>query len=322
MLCSAEPSRTGGAVDGSGAYNGRMNLSTSALAALSDDIAGTIERVAPGVVAVEARRRVGSAGFFVRPNLILTADHTLESDDIEVVHAGGKAEGATIVGRDASTDLALLRTETAGVPLTFADGAAVRVGALAFAVARDDDGDVAATMGVVSAVGAAWRTWHGGDIDRYIRPDLSLYPRFSGSPLVDSGGAVIGMNTSGLSRRQDITVPGATIMRVVEALVTRGHIAQGYLGIALQHVHLPEGLGGGAAAVVIGVEPQSPANRGGLIVGDVLTGIAGARADVEDLHATIARTAPGAALALDVLRGGAPQSITVTIGERPGHGPE
>lgn len=299
-----------------------MSLSTSALAALSNDIAGTIERVAPGVVAVEARHRIGSTGFYVRPNLILTADHALESDDIEVVHEGGTTERATIVGRDASTDLALLRTETAGMPLPFADGAALRVGAIAFAVARDDDGDVAATMGVVSAVGAAWRTWHGGDIDRYVRPDLSLYPRFAGSPLIDGNGAVIGMNTPALSRRQDVTVPATTIARVVETLVTRGHIAQGYLGVALQQVQLPENLGGGSAAVAVGVEARSPADRAGLIVGDILTGTSGERIDIEDLHATIARTAPGTTLALDVLRGGVLQGVAVTIGERPGHARE
>jgi S1-C subfamily serine protease len=293
-----------------------MSTSTSALVALSNDIAATIERVAPAVVAVEARHRLGSTGFYVRPNLILTADHAIESEDIEIVREGGATERATIVGRDPSTDLAVLRTETAGTPVTFADDAALRVGAIALAIARDDDGDVAATMGVLSAVGAAWRTWQGGDVERFVRPDLNLYKRFSGSPLVNGDGAVIGMNTPALSRRQDITVPASTIARVVETLVSRGHIAQGYLGVALQHVHLPENFGGGAAAVVVGIEPKSPADRGGLFVGDVLTGFAGTRIDVEDLHATIARTAPGGTLALDVLRGGTPQAITVTVGER------
>jgi serine protease DegQ len=293
-----------------------MSTSTSALVALSNDIAATIERVAPAVVAVEGRHRVGSTGFYVRPNLILTADHTIESDDVEIVREGGVTERATIVGRDASTDLAVLRTETAGVPVTFADDAALRVGAIALAIARDDDGDVAATMGVLSAVGAPWRTWQGGDLDRFVRPDLNLYKRFSGSPLVNGDGAVIGMNTPALSRRQDITVPASTIARVVETLVTRGHIAQGYLGVALQHVRLPENFGGGAAAVIVGIEAKSPADRGGLFVGDVLTGLGEKRIEVEELHATIARTAPGGTLALDVLRGGTPQAITVTVGER------
>ena len=210
---------------------------TSALAALSNDIATTVERVASGVVAVEGRARIGSSGFYVRPDLILTADHALESDEIEIVRANGETETATIAGRDPSTDLALLRVENAGMPLEFASPDALRVGAIVLAVARDDDGDLAATMGVISAVGDAWRTWHGGDIDRFVRPDLSLYPRFSGSPLVDVSGRVIGLNTGGLSRRQTLTVPASTIERVVDALLTRGgRIPRGYLGVALQGV--------------------------------------------------------------------------------------
>src|ERR1700736_3238683 len=97
-----------------------MATETSALAALSNDIASTVERVAAGVVAVEARGRIGSSGFYIRPNLVLTADHTLESDEVEVVHAGGGTERAAVAGRDPSTDLALLRTESAGTPLPFA----------------------------------------------------------------------------------------------------------------------------------------------------------------------------------------------------------
>ena len=224
---------------------------TSALAALSNDIATTVERVASGVVAVEGRARIGSSGFYIRPDLILTADHALESDEIEIVRANGETETATIAGRDPSTDLALLRVENAGVPLEFASPDALRVGAIVLAVARDDDGDLAATMGVISAVGDAWRTWHGGEIDRFVRPDLSLYPRFSGSPLVDVSGRVIGLNTGGLSRRQTLTVPASTIERVVDALLTRGgRIPRGYLGVALQ------GVQGGV--IVLGVEPKQP----------------------------------------------------------------
>src|SRR5665213_1600054 len=170
-----------------------MTIDSGALVALSNDLAATVERVADGVVAVEARSRIGSSGFFIRPDLILTADHALE----------------------------------------IAPPDALRVGAIALAVARDDDGDLAASMGVVSAVGGAWRTWQGGEIDRCVRPDLSLYPRFSGSPLVDVGGRVLGLNTGGLSRRQVVTVPGTTIQRVVDALLTRGgRIPRGYLGVA------------------------------------------------------------------------------------------
>jgi serine protease DegQ len=290
-----------------------MATETSALAALSNDIAGTVERVASGVVAVEGRARIGSSGFFIRPDLILTADHALESDEIEIVRANGAAETVTIVGRDPSTDVALLRVANAGVPLEFAPESALRVGAIVLAVARDDDGDLAASMGVISALGDAWRTWHGGDIDRFVRPDLSLYPRFSGSPLVDVSGRVIGLNTGGLSRRQTLTVPASTIERVVDALLTRGgRIPRGYLGVALQ------GVQGGV--IVLGVEPGSPADQGGLIVGDIITALGGkAVEDADDVHAQLGAGTVGKQLALDVRRGGAPHQVQVTVGERPEH---
>jgi len=291
-----------------------MATETSALVALSNDVASTVERVAASVVAVEARSRIGSSGFYIRPDLILTADHALESDEVEIVRAGGESERASIVGRDPSTDLALLRTENAGAPLEFAGTDAMRVGAIVLAVARDDDGDLAATMGVLSAVGAAWRTWQGGEIDRFVRPDLSLYPRFSGSPLIDVAGRVIGLNTGGLSRRQALTVPVSTIQRVVETLLTRGgRIPRGYLGVALHSID--------GGAIVLGVAPGSPAERGGIIVGDVITGIGGNKAsDADDVHAALGGSAPGKQIAIDVLRGGKPQQLNVTVGERPERG--
>ncbi|HEV3089598.1 MAG TPA: trypsin-like peptidase domain-containing protein [Candidatus Elarobacter sp.] len=290
-----------------------MAIETSALAALSNDVAGTVERVSASVVAVEARSRIGSSGFFIRPDLILTADHALESDEVEIVRAGGESERAAIVGRDPSTDLALLRTMKAGTPLEFSGDDALRVGAIVLAVARDDDGDLAATMGVISAVGAAWRTWQGGEIDRFVRPDLSLYPRFSGSPLIDVTGRVIGLNTGGLSRRQSLTVPASTIQRVVETLLTRGgRIPRGYLGVALH------GVDGGA--IVLGVAAGSPAERGGVIVGDVITAIGGKKTeDAEEVHAQLGTSSVGTQLAIDVLRGGTPKHLNVTVGERPEH---
>ena len=300
------------------AYDAGMAIETSVLVALSNDIAGTVERTAPGVVAVEGRSRIGSSGFFIRPDLILTADHALESDEIEVVGADGQSVPATVAGRDPSTDLALLRVAQAGTPLRFAPAEALRVGALAIAVARDDDGDVAASMGVLSAVGGAWRTWHGGEIDRFVRPDLSLYPRFSGSPLVDATGAVLGMNTGGLSRRQDLAVPASTIERVVETLLSGGgRVPHGYLGVALQAL-APAREGDPRGAIVLGVEPGAPADRGGIIVGDILLALDGTPiGDSDDVHARLGAGSVGRTLALDVLRGGTPQRVEVTVGARP-----
>jgi S1-C subfamily serine protease len=290
-----------------------------ALAALSNDIAATVEMVATHVVAVEGRDRIGSSGFFLRPNTIVTADHSLESDDVEVVYADGRTESARVTGRDAATDVALLTVATAGLAaLAPLGGGDLRAGAIAIAVARDDDGDVSATMGVVGSVGAAWRTWRGGENDRFVRADVSLSPRFSGSPLVDASGGLIGMNTWGLSRRQAVVVPAATIARVAEALGTRGRIARGYLGLAMQGIELPASLGGGGGVIALGIAPGGPAERGGLIVGDIVTTLAGRRiGDSDDIGALLDASSVGSRTVVGVLRGGKPLELDVTIGERP-----
>lgn len=196
----------------------------------------------------------------------------------------------------------------------------MKVGAIVLAVARDDDGDLAATMGVVGTLGAAWRTRRGGEIDAFIRPDLSFYPRFSGSPLVDASGRIIGLNTAGLSRRQSLAVPVQTIARVAEAIATRGHVARGYLGIAMQAIDIPDSLGAGSGVMALGVEPDGPAARGGLIIGDVITTLRGRRiADSDDIQALLDSASVGTHAVVGVLRGGKPHELTITIGERPRH---
>jgi S1-C subfamily serine protease len=289
------------------------------LAALSNDIATTVASTALSVVAVEGRDRIGSSGFFIRPNTILTAEHALESDEVEVVYADGRTEKARVSARDAATDVALLTVASAGdSALDMLGPSDPRVGAIAIAVARDDDGDLSATMGVIGSVGATWRTGRGGEIDRFVRADLSLYPRFSGSPLVDAGGRLIGMNTWGLSRRQSIVVPAPTLARVIDALGTRGRIARGYLGLAMQGIELPANLGGGSGVIALGVAPDGPAQTGGLIVGDIITTLAGRRiAGSDDIQSLLDRTAIGTRTVVGILRGGKPIEVSVTIGERP-----
>jgi serine protease Do len=289
-----------------------------ALVALSNDIAATVETIAATVVAVEGRDRIGSSGFFLRANTIVTADHALESDEVEVVYADGRTASARVSGRDPATDIALLTVESPGAAPVVRAGADVRTGAIAIAVARDDDGDVAATMGVIGSVGGAWRTWRGGEIDRFIRADLSLYPRFSGSPLVDAAGRLIGMNTWGLSRRQAIVVPASTIERVSDALGSRGRIARGYLGVAMHGIELPDGWGGGGGVIALGVAPGGPAARAGLIAGDIITTLAGRRVgDSDDIQGVLDASSVGTSTVVGLLRAGKPLELEVTIGERP-----
>ena len=290
------------------------------LAALSNDIATAVERVAPSVVAVEGRERGGSSGFFLAPHTIVTADHTLERDNIKIVFADGRVESARIIGRDSATDIALLGTATGGPqPLAHVASDDVKVGAIALAVARDDDGDLAATMGVIGTVGGAWRTWRGGEIERFLRPDLSLSPRFSGSPLVSASGAVMGMNTWGLSRRQSLSVPIATIARIADLLQARGHVARGDFGIAMQAVEIPGALGGGCGAIVLGVAPHGPADKGGLIVGDIITTLHGRPvSDRDDVQALLNAASVGSPTVVRIIRGGTPHECTITLGdERP-----
>ena len=213
-------------------------------------------RVDDGDAVVSAKLREGLFGEDERIDARAIDD---DDETVEIVHADGKTEQATVVGHDGSTDLALLRSErAASVVLAHAPNDDLRVGALALALARDDDGDLAATMGVISALGTAWRTWRGGELDRFIRPDVAISPRFSGGPLIDVHGRIVGMNTWGLSRRNAPTVPASTIARVVESLASGKRVSRGYLGIAMQSLELPQALaeiakvavGGGVPVVV------------------------------------------------------------------------
>ena len=212
------------------------------LAALSDDLAAAVDTVGRSVVAIHARRRIPASGVVWQPGVIVAAHHTIQrDDDITITLHDGTTTTATLAGRDPSTDLAVLRladgVRLGGAAAAAADGAP-RVGQLVLALGRPGTA-VTASLGIVSAVGGEWRTWQGGAIDRFIRLDLSVYDGFSGGPLVDAGGRVVGINTSGLARATALTVPASTVARVAGQLLARGHVARGWLGIATQPVRLP-----------------------------------------------------------------------------------
>ncbi len=197
------------------------------------------------------------------------------------------------------------------------------MGQLVLALGRPGVG-VTASLGIVSAVGGEWRTWQGGTIDRFIRLDLSVYDGFSGGPLVDAGGRVVGINTSALARATALTVPASTVARAAGQLLTRGHVARGWLGIATQPVRLPPalqrslGLEADGGLVVVNVEPDSPADRGGLLIGDILFALdERAVHDPGDVLAALGGDRIGTAVTLRVARGGRAEQVEVTVGERP-----
>jgi S1-C subfamily serine protease len=256
---------------------------------------------------------------------LVTADHVLErDDDVRVQLADGRELAATVVGRDPSSDLAVLRVPAEGLaPAEVGSAESVRVGHFVLALGRSGPGAPSASSGIVSAVGGPWRSRRGAAIEGYLRTDLTLYPGFSGGPLVDAGGRVIGINTSLFAQGHGMALPLTTVRRVVETLLTQGRIRRGFIGVSTQPVPLPEALGQRLALgqdsglLVLSTEPGGPADRAGLLLGDILIGFAGAPIrDTDDLVAQLTSERIGTAQEARVVRGGELRQLPVTVGER------
>lgn len=320
-----EPTQIGDARRSGPTHTTFMNATnTNALVALSASLADAVARIGSSVVYVDAHPRRDASGFAWDAHHIVTVEHAIHrEDDIEILLADGASARASLAGRDSSTDLALLHTETTLVPAPRADLANLGVGALALAVGRDEDGAPGASFGVVSCLDGPWRTWRGGDVDRFIRPDLNIYSSFSGGPLVDVHGGVIGMNTWGLSRRMALTLPLTTIERVIAQLLSGGRVERGYLGVAMQAVRLPDtlrtphALAQRSGAIVVDVATDGPAERAGLIIGDIILGL-GLQTieDSDDVQSALRHVGVGTTQTLRIVRGGEARELHVTIGER------
>ena len=294
----------------------------TALPSLSNELAAAVEQAAGSVVAVNARPRLPSTGVHWRPGIIVTADHTVQSvEDLTVSDREGRTMAATLVGRDPGTDLAVLRiqdTDLATAGLGNSDS--LKVGHIVLAVGYGPR----ASWGIVSAVGGRWRTWRGGEIDQLLRLDLTLYPGFSGGPLVDALGQVVGINTSGLSQRLELAIPASTVTRVADELIEKGHVTRAFLGVGLQPVSLPEtarrALAGAPeiGMIVVRVQPEGPAAQAGLLLGDVLVSLDGIHvASTEAVLDAVAARRVGATVSATILRAGTPTDVSITLGERP-----
>jgi len=294
----------------------------NALSSLSNQLAEAVERVSPAVVAVNARPRLSSTGVHWRPGVVVTADHTVRSDeDITITRADGRTVAARLAGRDPGTDLAVLSIDGADLPAaTIADPGSVKVGHIVLALGHGPR----ASWGVVSALGGRWRSWRGGEIDQLVRLDLTLYPGFSGGPLVDVDGRVVGLNTSGLLRQLQVAIPASTVARVADELVDKGRVSRGFLGVGLQAVRLPDTsrrlvpAAGEIGLIVVSVQPDGPAAKAGLLLGDVLVALDGATVGApEDVRAVVGARRAGSTVTATILRAGAPAEVRVTVGERP-----
>lgn len=290
---------------------------------LSEAMASAAEVAGKSVVRVEGRRRLPASGIvWSAEGVIVTAHHVVEHDEsIGIGLPDGSTVTAALVGRDPSTDLAVLRASGARLaPPTWIEPDSLRVGSLTLALGRPGR-TVQATLGVISALGEEWRTPGGGAIDRYLQTDVVMYPGFSGGPLVGPDGQVIGLNTSALLRGVSVTVPVPTIRNVVEALLAHGRIRRGYLGVGAQPARLPDRLqqelNQETGLLLVSVEPGSPADKGGLLMGDVIITLDGEPTrHSDDLLALLTDDRIGRPMAVKIVRGGKLEELEVSIGER------
>ena len=295
--------------------NELAGLTSTSLATLSNNLAAVVERAGKSVVAVHARARFSSAGVVWGPGFIVTAEHTVRrEEEITVTLPDGSDHPATLVGSDSGTDIAVLKLPaSAGAPAPLSS-IEPRPGHLALAIGRSENSGVNASLGIISAVSGSWRTWRGGRLDKYIRLDLTMYPSSSGAAVIDTEGGLIGIATSGLSRIAGLAIPASTINRVADEILSRGHVARGYLGVGLQPVTLSDHRKG---LIILSVEREGPADKAGLLVGDILVSLGGKpTGDTGDVQTALESTLVGQPIEAGLLRGGEARSISITIGER------
>ena len=297
-----------------------MTESNNPLFALSAAGAQLVERAARAVVAVHHGGRGTISGIHWRSGVIVTAEEMLEQEkDITVTLPGGRQVTTALAGRDPSTDVAVLRVAPDGLGVAeVTDASALHPGHLVLAVGNHA-GAPLASFGMVAYVGGAWHSVRGGTIDSFLRLDLTLNPAGEGGALVDAQGRVLGMTVTG-PRRRVLAIPTATIDRSVDQLLAKGYVGRGYLGAGLQHARLPADATGSrrAGVLIASLDPEGPAARASLLVGDVIT--AWNETPVErtrDVMRLLGPDSVGKSVELKLVRGGAPSAVKITVGERP-----
>ena len=293
---------------------------------LSKELAETTAKAGGHAVAVHTESRGSSSGVIWRPGVIVTAEHALQRDeDLRVTLPDGQAAAAKLVGRDASTDIAVLKCEQASTSVpSFGDTTALRPGNVALVVGRTRASGPVAALAFVSMVANERRLWGGLSLAPYVRLDVALQRTGVGGAVVDAEGRVSGIATPKFAPTGALALPVSAVNGVVDALLAQGRIPRGYLGVGLQPVRLPENLRETlqrkekTAAIVLEVEPGGPAHNAGVVIGDILLSLdAKPVARLEDVQAHLHGANIGKSVAARFLRGGAPRDVTVTLAERP-----
>ena len=281
---------------------------------LSDALTDIVVKAAPSVVSIHSGRS-HSSGFVWRPGLIVTADDALDDEGAITIHlAGGDRATASLVGRDPTTDVALLRIDRTDSPPVALESASVPAGALVCTVGSMLGSSITA-FGAVSFVGKAWRSLRGGEIDARIELDLSLRRAGEGGVALDASTRSFGMVVFG-PRRQVLVIPAATIERVATTLETHGKVARGYLGLGLQPTNLDGG--NGLGVMVMSVDPAGPGAAAGVRQGDLI--IKWNDQEIQGMRMLLRALGPdavGSTVKLALRRGGDPTEVHLTVGERP-----
>jgi S1-C subfamily serine protease len=289
----------------------------------SNGLTSAVEKGGASTILVDARKRYPASGIAYAEDFVLTADHVVtREENIKVITPDGKSLSATIAGRDPGSDLALLRlAEKALSPAKTSSD--IKVGQLVLALGRPSSAGVQASWGIVTAISGPTRTFRGGMLDEYIQTETSPYPGFSGGPLISTEGEVLGLNTSGLTRGSALTIPVKGAWQVADALAKHGSVKRGYLGVRSQPVEIPDAARQALkreqnhGLLVLWLEENGPAAKGGLFVGDILVAINGQPlGDSDDLFSALGSETVGKSVAVEVLRGGRPETVNMTVGER------
>ncbi len=290
------------------------------LQSFSNAVAELAEKVSPSVVNINAGRRNGTGIVWSAEGHILTASHVLgRSESPTVILSDGKEVEAKVVGRDQYTDVALLKIDAQGLtPIQAGTSEDVKVGQFVLALANAFGKKASATSGIVTSQTRSMRGWWGVVIENAVVSDAKLNPGYSGGPLVDASGRLLGMNVAYFSGR-GVAVSVDSLKETLSMLQKDGRVKKGFLGVVVEPIELPEELqktpaiGQAEGLLVKAVDATSPAKSAGVAIGDIIVKLGDARAtDEYELHKALSADTVGKPVSLWVLRGEKLTELKVT----------
>src|SRR3981189_848212 len=283
-------------------------------------LATRAEAATNAVVAIRLAHGRHLTGMVWRSDIVVASEQSLpRKDDFELVGAGGSVETAKLIGRDPSTNIAVLRL-AAPIASPSIEAGEAKTGAVALAIGADGTGGASARLGIVNLAGAEWHSSRGGLIDRRIVLDVRLAHREEGGPVFDATGSCLGMATLA-PRGQVIAIPTATIERIVPLLLRDGRIARGWLGVALQAVAVPDALRETAeqprGLMARPVIKDGPAAQAGIVAGDIILSVDGTSTHrLRNIARYFGAGSIGRKADLRLIRSGTVITVQTTIAER------